>query len=168
MTNLVQIDIPTEFILSRVIPTPAEMAYGYRHGRTTAGQLVELAEAKVASGLPATDEEVMLAQLLPDELEQVDGIVARIEGRRPANSDEFRVWLFLALAWLLHRRERLPDPLAVVEMLFEDFDHPPEIYGLLRYMPVRPDEALGIEAIEHRWTDYVEKTGAEFRQRTAT
>jgi hypothetical protein len=167
MGNLVQFDIPTEFILARATPTPAEMAYGYRSRRTTARQLVELAEAKVTLGLPVTDEELMLAELLPDEVEHVDGIVTRIEAKRSASGDEFRIWLFLALAWLLHRRASVPDPPAVVEMLFEDFDHPPEIYGLIRYMPVPKDEARGIAAIDQRWTDYVEKMGAEFRRRAA-
>lgn len=168
MTNLVDFDIPTDFILSRVKPTATELAYGYRAGRTTAGQLVTLAEAAIESGLPVTEEEVRLTQLLPDELDRVEDIVTAIEARESARGDEFRVWLYLALAWLLHRRGNVPDPLAIVEMLFEDFDHPPEMYGLIGYMPVAPGEPLGIAAIQQHWIDYVENTGAEFDRRLAT
>jgi hypothetical protein len=167
MTNLASFSIPTDFILSRVMPSAAELAYGFRAGRVSAEQLVEIEEAKVQGGHPTTHEELQLAKLLPTELDEVEDIVARIETKEPERGDEFRVWLFLTLAWLLERRESIADPLAVVEMIFEDFDHPSEIYGLIRYMPVGPSEPRGLDAVFQRWIDYVHRSEEEFRRRSA-
>lgn len=83
--DLVKFAIPAEFVTARVLLTPGELVYGYRHGWLGDRAVVEVALAAYAAGgdLPSAEEE--LALLLSDSLGRVPELLedlARPEGRR--------------------------------------------------------------------------------------
>ena len=43
--------------------------------------------------------------------------------------------MYLILRWVLEHRERFEDPLGVAEQIYADFDYPPELESMIRYMP---------------------------------
>ena len=53
----------------------------------------------------------------------------------------------------------------MIEMLYADFESPPEIRGLLRYTQPEPGQPVGLAAIDERWLAWVEMVGAEYRDR---
>ena len=58
------------------------------------------------------------------------------EGESAANDTEIQEsWLYAILTWVYEHRDKLPDPLGIVEELYADFDYPPEISSFVRYMP---------------------------------
>jgi hypothetical protein len=95
----------------------------------------------------------------------VDQLVAELEIVDEPSEQRARLWVFLALSWLLEHREDYSDPLQVIEMLYTDFDYPDEIQGLVRFMPNAPGEDPGIEAIKQRWRAFIDRLSAEYRQR---
>ncbi len=80
-------------------------------------------------------------------------------------ADEQRVWIYLALAWLLEMKASIEDPFEVLEMLFEVFDHSTEFEGLIRWMPPPKGQAFGLPAVEQQWRRRVDRLGSEFRDR---
>jgi hypothetical protein len=75
------------------------------------------------------------------------------------------VWLFLALAWLHEHRSDFADPFQVIESLYAHFGYPETIEDLVRFMPAPAGTAVGPEALEGRWQDFLEAKSAEFRAR---
>lgn len=163
--ELVRFEFPAEFVVRWVLPTGAELAYGFRHGFLSRADVVAVALEKYKAGVFLSGPEEELALLLSDELDRVDDLVGDLEIVDEPTEQRARVWLFLSLAWLLEHRESFEDPLEVIELLYADFDYPDEIRGLVRYMPPGPGEASGLDALEESWRQYVERTAAEYRER---
>ena len=165
MSNLVRLSISTEFITQRVIPTANELGCGYRVEQLSPTQVIELSIARRTAGLALAPWETEILRQGAVQRHQIgDGFEPWEVG--DAYGSGCRVWLYLALAWLLERATSTADPLGIVEMLYADFGYPEEIKGLVRWMPAEPGQELGVPAIERRWRTYVEQTGAEFRDRT--
>lgn len=165
---LIRFNIPAEFVVVRAMPTGAELAYGFREGWLTRFDVIAVALAKYKADLPLSRSEEELALLLSDDLDRVDELIADLEIVDEPAEQRARLWLFLALAWLLERRQDFSDPLMVIEMLYADFDYPDEIQGLVRFMPTAPDEAAGVEAIEQRWRAFVDRMSVEYKLRDLT
>jgi hypothetical protein len=76
------------------------------------------------------------------------------------------------LAWLYERRDELPDPLACVDEVYADFDYPPQIARLVRYMPMDGPDLGSREANERRmferWREYLETELAALRRSQRT
>ena len=66
------------------------------------------------------------------------------------------VWAYLALSWILDNPDAYPDPWEAIEEVWERLGHFDEISGLIRWMPARSGEPLGMEGMERRWRDYVQ------------
>jgi hypothetical protein len=64
-----------------------------------------------------------------------------------------RKWLYLELKAAYDERERLDDPLSVVEEIYSDFDYPPTAAPFVRYMPLRPGDDPGVGPLMERWAD---------------
>jgi hypothetical protein len=80
-------------------------------------------------------------------------------------SEPYRVWLYLALAWLHDHQDEHADPLQLIEMLYADFGYPTEIEGLVRYMPAPRGTPTGVEGIEERWRAYLQQRSHEYKTR---
>lgn len=165
MTDGTPFPIPAGFVTAYLLPTGAELAYGYRMGWITATDVVSIALAKETTGAPMTEAEHDLALLLSDEFDRVEDLVAILEIDDEPAELRARVWLYLALAWLHEHRADFEDPFGVIELLYADFDYPDEMKGLVRYMPVEPGEPTGMGAMEARWSEYLEHTGHAVRSR---
>lgn len=159
--DLVKFEIPAEFVAARVVLTPGELAYGYRHDWIDDAACVHLALAGMYAvpEPPGAYEE--LALLFSDSLDRVSHLVDEI----PADDDDGKIWLYLALARLVEIRSEYSDVLAIVEQLYADFGYPSEIEGLVRYMPVREEDGVGEDAIFARWEEYLDRVSVKYRSR---
>lgn len=164
---LIRFRIPAEFVATQGLPTATELAYGYRNRWVLREDVVEIALRKYESDLPLRDAEETLALLLPSDYEQVDELVEELQYGDQPEERRARYWLFLALAWLRQCPDLAEDPFEAIELLYADFDHPPEIQGLVRYMPPPPGARRGLEAIRERWVAFIEDVALEYRQRQA-
>lgn len=162
---LIRFNIPASFVLTRAMPTGAELAYGFRDGWLTNVDVVIVALAKYETSVPMNSAEEELALLLSDDLDRVDELITDLEVVDVPLETRARFWLFLALAWVLEHRHDFDDPFEVIEMLYADFDYPKEITGLVRFMPAAPGQPIGLSAIEERWQQFIDRVGAEYRAR---
>lgn len=165
MNDLVQFRIPATFVINHVVLTPHELAYGFKHGWLTPQDVVQVALAALSAGAPLSQPEEALALLLSSELEQVPSLIDELERASAQENDPAAVWLFLALAWLYDHRTKFYDPLAMIEMLYADFGYPDEIKDFVRFMPVSPGSATGLDATIKAWRAYVEKKTEEYHNR---
>ncbi len=165
--RLVSFRIPAEFVAAQALPTPSELAAGFGGGWLDEQGVVGVALAEMVAGVSLDEVMERLALLLSDELNLVPDLVSELlsDGGTPTDG---RFWLFEALAWVFEHRADFEDPLGVVEMLYADFDYPTEIEGLVRYMPAPPGEPTGVEAIERRWADFLDRARRDYAERAAT
>lgn len=166
--GLVRFHIPAAFVVARVLPTGAEMAYGFRHGWLSRADVVAIALAKYQAGKVSCESEETLALLLSDDLDHVDDLLAELEKSDQPFEEAAQVWLFLALSWLWENRHNYSDPFEVVEMLYADFGYPDAIKDLVRYMPAPSGQAVGLAAIDERWERWLDLVGDEYRHRRAS
>jgi hypothetical protein len=160
--DLVKFSVPAAFVVSRVRLEPGELAYGYAHGWLDEASTVGVAEGLVAAGAASAPIEE-LASLFKSDLWRVQQVVDEIESDPDAEPE--RVWLYLALAWLHDHKDQYADPLQIIEMLYSDFGYPTDIEGLVRFMPPPPGSPTGVEAIEARWSEYLQRRLDEYATR---
>ena len=160
--DLVKISLPAAFVVSRVRLYPSELAYGYGNGWLDEAATVGVAEDLVAAGAASSIIEE-LASVFSGELWRVQQVVDEIE--IDPESEPGRVWLYLALAWLHDHKEEYADPLQMIEMLYSDFGYPTEIERLVRFMPPPPGAPTGLEAVEERWREYLQRRSGEYATR---
>lgn len=158
--------ISAEFVTARVLLTPGELVYGYRHGWLSEQDVVSVALSAFEAGddLPSAEED--LALLLSDDIGRVPDLVGNVAETSAVEPDPGGVWLFLALAWLHDHRSEHLEPFEVIEMLYADFEYPDEIAGLVRFMPPPAGAASGHRALEQRWEDFLSRKSAQFRKRS--
>lgn len=72
-----------------------------------------------------------------------------------------RKWTYLELKAAYEMRDRLRDPLGVVEEIYADFDYPPPLAAFVRYMPPPPGAPVGEEALYDSWSRYLADEAAE-------
>ncbi|MFF4384774.1 DUF2247 family protein [Kitasatospora sp. NPDC001547] len=163
MSDMLKFKIPPAFIKPRVRLSLSEIKYGHHEGWIEANDVITLCTWYLDSGQVSQTEEA-LALLLSDEADQVAGILECADTGRVAG-DVRSVWRFLALAWAYENRENLGDALGMVEILYADFDYPSEMESFVRYMPAKPGQKTGIDALISRWEEYVCSEGALYRSR---
>ncbi len=156
--------LPALFVIDRVLPTGAELAWGYSHGWVSPETAVAIALAKFEAGVyqPAPEEEIAL--LLSDDLDRVPDLLSDLEFVDEPAERRARVWLFLALAYVFEHRREYADPLGAVESLYGMFDYPAEIQGLVRYMPTAAG-STGVDALMHNWEAWIGSLSEEYRNR---
>jgi hypothetical protein len=163
--ELVVFNIPADFILARLIPTSAELAYGVHNGWLSRDDLVTIALAKLERGVDSTGPEEQLLVLSPNDHYTFEELLDVMATSYEPVERRARVWLFLALSWLLENLDDFDDPLGVIELLYADFEYPEEIQGLVRFMPPPPGQPTGLTALDNNWHHYVERVGKEYRER---
>lgn len=167
MSRLVTFRIPADFILKHCTPTGPEIAYGLEHGWVSRQDVVAIAVAKLAKAedTSMSEGEKELALILSDDLDRVDEIASHLAKSDEPVESRARLWLFLALSWLREHREEFEDPYEVIEMLYADFDYPPEIAHLIRWMPANASQPKGLDALEQKWQEYVSSLTKEYLER---
>jgi hypothetical protein len=88
---------------------------------------------------------------------------------RPDQADFFppqsvRKWTYLQLKAAYEMRDRLRDPLGVVEEIYAKFDYPAPVAAFIRYMPPAPGMPIGEDALYDRWSRYLADEGAALTQ----
>jgi hypothetical protein len=158
--------VPADFIATRVLLLPGELARGYRLGHVNDRSVVQLAEQLLAAGSPVSAPAEELALLLSADYDRVPDLVAEMEeSDLSAPSEQTKVWLYLVLAWIYDHRDEFADPLAEIETVYADFGYPEEIEGLVRYLPAPPGQPSGPSAVEARWKAFLDRQGAHFARR---
>ena len=162
MSDLVKFRIPVPFVLARLLPTPAELGYGFEHGWIGENEAIGLALAMYEEcEVPPEIEEIAL--LLADEAWRVPELIDRAKGS--AGDDGSRAWLFVALAWVAENQDDFLDPYEAIEMLYADFGYPDAIAGLVRFIPPPPGEPVGMTALDARWRAYLKAESDWFSAR---
>jgi hypothetical protein len=164
MSDLVKFRIPAAFVLGRLLPTPAEVVYGYERGWISEADVVAIALELYSKG-DAPPSVEGLALLLSDELSRVPVLIEELRGFSTEADDAARAWLFLAMAWVHDNEADFLDPYEVVEMLYADFGYPPAVKSFVRFMPPSPGEPFGMSALDERWRVYLETEAALYRAR---
>jgi hypothetical protein len=133
------LELEPGFVLGEGIPLEAEdLRYGFEHCFLKPLSVVELASSEVARGA-ADPVLVELAALLSDEVDKVAVVFQLLDDPERIHDPRTskRKWLYLQLKATFYARDRLADPLAVVEQIYADFCYPHAIESFVRYMPLR-------------------------------
>jgi hypothetical protein len=155
---MIMFELGPDFLLAEEIPLGAEdLCYGLQHGFLKATTAIDIAVHNVRC---AADDPVLqeLSALLGDEVDMVPQVLSALDDPERVHDprESKRKWLYLQLKAAYIDRARLRDPLGVVEQIYADFDYPPNVAPFVRYMPVRPGDASGLEALIRRWSDFVD------------
>ena len=115
--------------------------------------------ADLADELAADDEGLRVALALA--LDDGEAALTAVLDRQATGDETSEVtvrerWMRLAVAWLNEHREMFSDPWAVLEEIWDAFDHAESLNGLIRWMPVPPGEPSGEAAMMARWRTYAE------------
>lgn len=156
---MVVFELEPEFILEEGIPMAVEdLRCGYERGMIDSNAVIALAADEVRRG--ATDPVLHdLASLLRDEVERVPEVLAELDDPEriydPRGS--VRKWLYLQLKAAYRDRNRLRDPLSVVERLYAEFEYPQSVATFVRYMPLSPGDEAGEHAMMERWSAFLKR-----------
>ncbi len=107
-----------------------------------------------------------LAELAQLDRDDVAGVRELLRTSEPDDAELFppssvRKWTYLQLKAAFELRDRLTDPLGVVEQIYADFDYPAAVAPFVRYMPPPAGAAIGESAIYDRWSQYLASEAAE-------
>jgi hypothetical protein len=137
----VAFEVSVEFVLAEEVAMTAEdLEYGFARGFLKQADVIALATYEIGRG--ANDEIlVALGSLLHDEGARVPEVLGLLDDPERIHDprESARKWLYLQLKAAYADRERLNDPLGVVEEIYADFGYPPAIAPFVRYMPLRAE-----------------------------
>ena len=136
--------------------SPEDLEFGFNRGLIEAGDVVEVATEELRRG--SADPIILeLACLTKTDVGRVNEVLEltadplRIHDPR----ESARKWLFLELQELYLLRDRIDDPLGVIEEIYAEFDYPSVMASFVRYMPADEGHAVGAAAIVARWGAYL-------------
>ena len=142
-----------------------DLRLGVSLGLISPPTAIRLAADAVSSG--STDPALLVvAQQDPND---VWSLRDALRATDPEEADLFppqsvRKWTYLQLEAAYAMRDRLRDPLGVVEEIYADFDYPAPVAAFVRYMPAPPGAPVGEEALYDRWSRYLADEAAELTQ----
>lgn len=140
----------------------ADLLRGYERQVLDEATVVRVAVDKLDQA--ATPAQEQLALLLSDQYDRVPTLLAEAAGSAAGDDDDLLLFLLLRKAY--RERASAPDPLAVVEDLYEDFDHAEQLDPLIRYMPPAPGEQpVGEAGLIERWGRMVADLQQQYRSR---
>lgn len=155
----VMFELDPDFVLDEHIPFVAgDLRYGLERFFIKEWAVIDIAVGEVRRG---TSDPLLhdLAALLRDEVERLPEIFGELDypGRFDDPRESSRKWLYLQLKAAYVQRRQLNDPLGVVEQIYADFDYPPAISRLIRYMPASvPGDEVGEAGLLQRWARFLD------------
>lgn len=156
---MVIFELTPDFVAGEGLALEAEdLRYGLERGFISEAGVVDLAADAVERG--ATDAVLHdVASLLRDEVERVQDMLGALDDPERIHDprESKRKWLYLLLDAAYRDRDRLSDPLGVVEQIYADFDYPPSVAPFVRYMPLRPGDVAGEAALIDRWAAFLQR-----------
>ena len=162
----VTFELSAAFVLAEDVPmTSEDLRYGFGRSFLKSADVVVLATHEFGRG---ADDDVLVAlgSLLRDEAARVPEVLKLLDDPEWAHDprESARKWLYLQLKAAYDERERLNDPLGVVEEIYADFDYPPTVAAFVRYMPLRPGDEPGTGPLMDRWRSYLTGEGTALRR----
>ena len=160
--------MPYEFLRRRVALSWAEVHFCLQLRRLTPSNAIDHAVDWVVANDNASKREIELASCTGADWSRVPELVSILAAEEGSPEGEYdsAKWLYLALAWLFENRDSVSDPLIQVEMIYADFDYPPEITSLVYYMPCdEPDlgsRELNEARIYANWENYLQAEAKRF------
>lgn len=151
--------VASEFVAAEGLQMDAEdLRFGLDRGFLTPAGVIDLAMREVERGSadPVLHD---LGALLSDEKGRVPDLMTTLDDPERIHDprESMRKWLYLQLKAAYQKRNRMNDPLAVVEEIYSDFEYPAAIASFVRYMPLQAGETGGIQALMNRWADYLDR-----------
>jgi hypothetical protein len=146
-----------EFLQREDIPLSVDdLKYGFERGWLRGATVIDWAVREVERG----DADAVLlevASLLREDVDTLPDVLRILDSPDHIHDprESARKWLYLQLKAAFDRRDALGDPLAVVEQLYADFDYPPAVERLVRYMPLQPGDEPGEAALMVRWEEFL-------------
>lgn len=119
-----------------------------------------------ADAMTSGSADPMLLELAAVDRADVAAVRDVLRVTDPDGADLFppeavRKWTFLELKAAYEMRDRLRDPLGVVEEIYADFDYPASVAAFVRYMPPPSGAPVGEGALYDRWARYLAEEAAE-------
>lgn len=164
-----RLELDYDYLREAGVPLNAEdLRLGVSLGLISPPVAVAVASGALAGG---SDDPVML-ELAEIDREDVTAVRASLRAVDPEDAELFpplsvRKWAYLELKAAYELRDRLQDPLGVVEQIYADFDYPPAVAGFVRYMPPPPDAPVGEAALYDRWSIYLASEAVELTREGA-
>ncbi len=162
--------LPTSFLAPIWQFDWADALWGVEHAWAEPALLVELAMKQLLSGEPEDRETALLAGLSPsDGRDAVELASQLVRQQPPSKRKSAAIWLYLSLRWVFENRASRRDPLGDVEEIYCEFNHPPEIEQLVRYMPAEGYNPLEFSRAENetrlfnRWARFLQEEGLRLR-----
>jgi hypothetical protein len=158
----VSFEIGSDFLDDQAVPLSLDdVRYGFVRGWLHPDTVIKWAARQRDSGQQHVAV-TRIASIAPDDVRQLQEVLKTEVpvDATAAEAESKRKWLYLQLAAAYMRRTDLPDPLGVVEKIYADFDYPPKIRGLVRYMPLDVGEKAGEAEIVERWRQYLREERA--------
>lgn len=162
-------EVSAAFVVAEGMAMTAEdLGYGLGRGFLKPTDVIALAAHEMGCGAE-DDVLVALGSLLRDEEVRVPDVLELLDDPERIHDprESARKWLYLQLKAAYDVRERLQDPLGVVEEVYADFAYPPTIAPFVRYMPLRPGDEPGVGPLMARWAGYLAREGMALRGRSA-
>lgn len=152
-----RLELDHDFIRATALVLDAEdLRLGVSLGLISPPSAVHLAADAVDSG--STDPTLLgVAQMNRNDIVSVR---QALRANDPDEAELFppqsaRKWIYLELKAAWEMRDRLRDPLGVVEEIYADFDYPATVAAFVRYMPPPPGASVREEALFDRWSRYL-------------
>ena len=163
------LELALEFVLGEdVALEPEDPRFGLERGFIKAAAVIDIATAEVKRGSadPVLQD---LAALLRDKADRVPDVLQALDDPERIHDprESARKWLYLELRAAYADRDRLADPLGVVEQIYADFEYPPAIASFVRYMPLQPGDEPGESALISRLADFLDREHRSLARRPA-
>jgi hypothetical protein len=158
-----RLELANDFLRDAAVPLNGEdLRLGVSLGLISPPVAIVVAAEAVRRGIrdPSLLE---LAELQRDDVAAVREVLRALD---PEEAELFppesvRKWTYLELKAAYEIRDRLKDPLGVVEQIYADFDYPVAVAGFVRYMPPPAGAAIGEDALYDRWATYLANEASE-------
>ena len=158
-----KLELDHVFLRRARVPLDSEdLRLGLSLGLISPATAVVLASDALASG--SVDPTILaLAEIDRGDIPAVRESLRAVE---PEEAELFppvavRKWTYLELKAAYEVRDRLKDPLGVVEQIYADFDYPEAVSAFVRYMPPPPGAHTGEDALYDRWAKYLAGEASE-------
>ena len=119
-------------------------------------------------GAIQSSQEQQVALLLSDEYSRRDDLLSPLDYddmadplAGPSIAGSLRFWAYVRVSEISAGAWSDDEQWAKIEDAYEELNLAPEISGLVRWVPSRPGEEVGLEAMKLRLIDYLQ-AGSEF------
>jgi hypothetical protein len=171
--ELFSLAIPYSFAQDRVALTWRDVQFGLKNGLLAHALPGDLATALLMADEHQSNADVIAIAGAGKHEDIGENIERLAQAERREDTDAIREkMLFLCLAWIHQHRQDYPEPLKMVEFVYEGFGHPTSIRDFVGYMPmVGPNlgsKELNMKRLYERWEAYLKAAGDSYAPRPST